>query len=52
MVVVEYGPEWLRVEVADTGGAPDPAAAGNGRGLIGLRERLGVHRGTLRAGRR
>ena len=43
----------LRVEVTDTGGRPNGAAAtGNGRGLIGLRERLAVYGGTLHAGRR
>ncbi|MFI8181013.1 sensor histidine kinase [Actinacidiphila glaucinigra] len=52
-VTVEYGPERLRVEVTDTGGRPDPGAAtGNGRGLIGLRERLAVYGGTLDTGRR
>ncbi|MDL5202196.1 histidine kinase [Streptomyces sp. ALI-76-A] len=52
-VTVEYGPERLRVEVTDTGGHPGAGAAtGNGRGLIGLRERLAVHDGTLNTGRR
>ncbi|MFE2294930.1 sensor histidine kinase [Streptomyces sp. NPDC059452] len=52
-VTVEYGPERLRVEVTDTGGDPGAGApAGNGRGLIGLRERLAVHDGTLNTGRR
>ncbi|QDY80288.1 sensor histidine kinase [Streptomyces qinzhouensis] len=50
-VTVEYGPERLRVEVTDTGGHPGEAA-GSGRGLIGLRERLAVYDGTLTAGRR
>ncbi|MFF2779249.1 sensor histidine kinase [Streptomyces sp. NPDC058052] len=51
-VTVEYGRERLRVEVADTGGRPGPGAAtGDGRGLIGLRERLAVYDGTLTAGR-
>ncbi|GGT36890.1 hypothetical protein GCM10010271_46130 [Streptomyces kurssanovii] len=50
-VTVEYGPERLRVEVTDTGGHPG-AAAGSGRGLIGLRERLAVYGGTLNTGRR
>jgi signal transduction histidine kinase len=50
-VTVEYGPERLRVEVTDTGGRPG-AGAGSGRGLIGLRERLAVHDGTLNTGRR
>lgn len=52
-VTVEYGPERLRVEVTDTGGHPGASAAtGSGRGLIGLRERLAVHDGTLNTGRR
>ncbi|MET9758787.1 histidine kinase [Streptomyces sp. NPDC006372] len=52
-VTVEYGPERLRVKVTDTGGAPSAGAAtGNGRGLLGLRERLAVYDGTLSTGRR
>ncbi|WTD79751.1 histidine kinase [Streptomyces sp. NBC_01635] len=52
-VTVAYGPDRLRVEVTDTGGHPGAgAAAGNGRGLIGLRERLAVYDGTLTTGRR
>ncbi|WP_418961545.1 sensor histidine kinase [Streptomyces tritici] len=52
-VTVEYGPERLRVEVTDTGGDRGAgAAAGSGRGLIGLRERLSVYGGTLNTGRR
>lgn len=50
-VGVDYGAERLRVTVTDSGGTPGPAAAtGNGRGLIGLRERLAVYGGTLRTG--
>jgi signal transduction histidine kinase len=52
-VLVEYGADQLRVEVTDTGGAShSPAGTGNGRGLIGLRERLAVYGGTLRTGPR
>ncbi|MCM2391522.1 sensor histidine kinase [Streptomyces albipurpureus] len=52
-VTVEYGADRLRVEVTDTGGHQGAdAAAGNGRGLIGLRERLAVYDGTLNTGRR
>ncbi|MEU5764332.1 histidine kinase [Streptomyces asoensis] len=52
-VSVDYGPQRLRVEVTDTGGRPGASApTGNGRGLIGLRERLAVHGGTLNTGRR
>ncbi|MEU5580778.1 histidine kinase [Streptomyces huasconensis] len=50
-VTVEYGPRRLRVEVTDTGGQSG-AGSGSGRGLIGLRERLAVHGGTLTTGRR
>ncbi|WP_370880459.1 sensor histidine kinase [Streptomyces aurantiacus] len=52
-VTVEYGPQRLRLEVTDTGGHPGAGtAAGSGRGLVGLRERLAVHDGTLTTGRR
>ncbi|MFJ2576773.1 histidine kinase [Kitasatospora aureofaciens] len=52
-VAVEYAPDHLRVEITDTGGRPTGAAAtGNGRGLIGLRERLAVYGGTLHTGPR
>lgn len=50
-VTVEYGPQRLRVEVTDTGGHPG-TGTGSGRGLIGLRERLAVHDGTLTTGDR
>ncbi|MFI1095812.1 sensor histidine kinase [Streptomyces sp. NPDC020917] len=52
-ITVEHLAEELRIEVADTGGASSPSAAGgNARGLLGLRERLAVYGGTLEAGRR
>lgn len=52
-VVVEYTADRLRIEVTDTGGKPGASAAtGNGRGLIGLRERLAVYGGTLQTGHR
>lgn len=52
-VLIEYGTDQLRVEVTDTGGTPGSSAAtGNGRGLIGLRERLAVYGGTMHTGRR
>ncbi|ANS62564.1 histidine kinase [Streptomyces lincolnensis] len=41
----------LRIEVTDTGAVRgSPQADGNGRGLIGLRERLAVYDGDLTAG--
>jgi signal transduction histidine kinase len=52
-VRIAYDDQGLDVEVTDTGGPPGPGAAtGNGRGLIGLRERLAVYGGTLRTGPR
>ncbi|MFD5465766.1 sensor histidine kinase [Kitasatospora sp. NPDC127059] len=52
-VTVDYAADHLRVEVTDTGGRPTGAAAtGNGRGLLGLRERLAVYGGTLHTGPR
>jgi signal transduction histidine kinase len=52
-VVIEHGAHQLRVEVTDTGGTQgESATTGNGRGLIGLRERLAVYGGTLHTGRR
>jgi signal transduction histidine kinase len=48
-VLVHYGDDELRVEVTDTGGRPT-GPAGSGSGLLGLRERLSVYGGELRAG--
>jgi signal transduction histidine kinase len=51
-IAIDYGPRMLRVEVSDTGGTPAASArSGNGRGLIGLRERLAVYGGSLEAGK-
>ncbi|MFF0019260.1 sensor histidine kinase [Streptomyces sp. NPDC005496] len=50
-VVIGYTDDRLEIEVVDTGGAQDrPPVDGNGRGLIGLRERLAVYGGDLTAG--
>ncbi|GIH20657.1 hypothetical protein Raf01_88290 [Rugosimonospora africana] len=55
-IVIDCTPDAVRVEVTDTGGtfgtSAAPIGAGNGRGLIGLRERLAVYGGTLAAGER
>ncbi|MEV6864187.1 histidine kinase [Streptosporangium subroseum] len=50
-VAIRYPGEWMEIEIADTGGARAPrAAGGQGRGLAGLRERLAIYGGSLRAG--
>ncbi|MES5819943.1 histidine kinase [Streptomyces sp. RG80] len=50
-VVIGYADEVLQIEVVDTGAVRDATRAdGNGRGLIGLRERLAVYGGELTAG--
>ncbi|MDT7545522.1 MAG: hypothetical protein QOE99_1632, partial [Actinomycetota bacterium] len=53
-VLLDWKPESLSVTVTDDGQPrPDPAAsATDGLGLSGMRERLAVHGGTLRAGPR
>ncbi|MFE7645212.1 sensor histidine kinase [Streptomyces phaeoluteigriseus] len=52
-VVLEHTPDALHVVVTDTGGTASPSAGtGTGRGLTGLRERVSLHGGTLRAGGR
>ncbi len=52
-VTIGHQGDWLEIEVTDTGGTSGAqAGTGNGRGLIGMRERLAVYGGTLDAGRR
>lgn len=48
-VDVEIGSDVVRVEVHDDGGGR-AAAAGTGYGLLGLRERISLHGGSLHAG--
>lgn len=51
VVTVGWSGDRLEIEVMDTGGVRDGVPAdGNGRGLIGLRERLTVYGGELTAG--
>lgn len=50
---VSYAPALLGLRIDDSGGvAGQTAASGNGKGLIGLKERVGVHGGTVEAGPR
>jgi signal transduction histidine kinase len=53
VIRIAYAEDSVRIDVTDTGGTRSAtAASGNGRGLIGLRERLAVYGGTLHAGSR
>lgn len=50
LISVGHTPEAVAVEVTDTGGIAAPTAgSGGGRGLTGLRERLGIYGGSLTA---
>ncbi|MET7744321.1 histidine kinase [Streptomyces sp. NPDC005385] len=50
-VVIVFAGSWLEIAVSDTGAVRNPPAVdGNGRGLIGLRERLALYGGELAAG--
>jgi signal transduction histidine kinase len=49
---VRYGSGGIELEITDDGRGPPGAAEGSGHGLIGMRERIALHRGTLRSGAR
>ncbi|MEV6149224.1 histidine kinase [Nonomuraea sp. NPDC052129] len=52
-VTIGHNGDWLEIEVTDTGGRQATRTVdGQGRGLIGLRERLALYDGTLEAGPR
>jgi signal transduction histidine kinase len=52
-VRLRYGTDRLDIEVADDGhGQSAPITGGSGLGLVGMRERIDVLGGTLRAGPR
>ncbi|GAA4235688.1 signal transduction histidine kinase [Streptosporangium album] len=49
-VAIGHTGHWLEIEVTDTGGTQAAQSrTGNGRGLIGLRERLALYGGALEA---
>ncbi|MEY2241924.1 sensor histidine kinase [Streptomyces sp. BF23-18] len=50
-VEIAFAGSWMEIAVTDMGAVRDsPPVDGNGRGLIGLRERLAVYGGRLTAG--
>ncbi|MFF7178006.1 histidine kinase [Streptomyces sp. NPDC008121] len=49
-VRLTYGTDGLAVEVSDDGGGAADANSGSGYGLLGMRERVALHGGTLEAG--
>jgi two-component system, NarL family, sensor kinase len=49
-VRLEWGPETLRMRIADSGPGPNGTAPGEGHGLVGMRERVRLHGGELRTG--
>ncbi|MBA2892411.1 sensor histidine kinase [Nonomuraea soli] len=50
-VTIRYHEDGMEIEISDSGGKHAArAAAGQGRGLAGLRERLAIYGGALRAG--
>ena len=53
-VLVRFGEDDLRLEIADAGRAPGgaPRLGGSGQGLVGMRERVRVFGGELRTGPR
>ncbi|HET6211660.1 MAG TPA: sensor histidine kinase [Micromonosporaceae bacterium] len=51
-VRLDFGRQWLLLEVFDTGRGPRLAPAPLGHGLLGMRERVALYGGTLRTGPR
>ncbi len=50
VVKLSFDPDAMIVEVSDDGSAPPARNGGNGRGLIGMRERVATFGGSLDAG--
>jgi signal transduction histidine kinase len=51
-VRIEYRPHDLVIDVSNGPGSSGASADGSGRGLIGLRERISIYRGSLEVGPR
>lgn len=52
LVTVRYEPSAVALTVSDDGAAPLTTSEHGGQGLVGMRERLGLYGGTVRAGAR
>jgi signal transduction histidine kinase len=51
-VVIAYSPQTVTVTVEDDATVHSPAGQGAGRGLLGIRERVGLYGGTVESGPR
>jgi signal transduction histidine kinase len=51
-VLVRFGDQDLELEITDDGPGPVTAPNGAGHGLVGMRERVAVHHGSMRTGAR
>jgi len=49
-ITLIYGDDFIEIEATDDGAGAAMRAEGRGRGLIGMRERVNLHGGTLEAG--
>ncbi len=52
LVLLDFQPDLLRIEVTDDGPAGHGSTAGHGHGLVGMRERVSLYSGSLEAGPR
>lgn len=51
-MLVRFGEQSLELEITDDGPGPATERGGAGHGLIGMRERVTLHRGSMRTGPR
>lgn len=51
-VLVSFGEQGLELEITDDGPGPATERNGAGQGLIGMRERVALHHGSMRTGAR
>ena len=51
-VIVRFAEQGLELEITDDGPGPATERNGAGHGLIGMRERVALHHGSMRTGAR